>query len=415
MRFNLLNFDRIIDRDSVITVSDMVIKEKVNKADTTVLAPGGIFCEKIFGKSMGDSVEYSCSCGTTRGKFSLGVICPEQDCGTPVIKKESIVKKKGWIDLGDYGIINPLLFKFTEKIIGPQNFKKIISSEHTLDMDGNVLLPEDDKTTKKLKDLNILNIGIRAFCENFLEIIELFVTDGNRDAYNFILANSDKYVIYSLPVISQRLRPALILGNEFKFDKINNLYIRIIACSNSLKEEYSNSSIVVDPIVSSIQNFVNQLHDKLIEAIGGKTGWMRNNLMSNRVNFSSRTVISPLPVNSALDEIHIPYLTAVELLKFHLIRLLLPLYHYSYNKALSVWKKATLQFDQEIYDLINLILMKEKGGLRMLINRNPTISFGSILNMRVGKVKSDFSDLTMSIPNNILRLIAGDYDGCWGL
>ena len=42
---------------------------------------------------------------------------------------------------------------------------------------------------------------------------------------------------------------------------------------------------------------------------------------------------------------------------------------------------------------------------------NPTISYGSMLCMKVVDVKSDFDDLTMSVPVGCLGLLAGDFDG----
>lgn len=47
----------------------------------------------------------------------------------------------------------------------------------------------------------------------------------------------------------------------------------------------------------------------------------------------------------------------------------------------------------------------------MLLNRNPTISYGSILYLRVAGVKPNITDSTMSLHNNILTCLAGDYDG----
>lgn len=38
------------------------------------------------------------------------------------------------------------------------------------------------------------------------------------------------------------------------------------------------------------------------------------------------------------------------------------------------------------------------------------ISYGSMLYLRIADVKKDYSDVTMSISNNILTPLAGDYD-----
>jgi len=42
---------------------------------------------------------------------------------------------------------------------------------------------------------------------------------------------------------------------------------------------------------------------------------------------------------------------------------------------------------------------------------NPTLNYGSIVCLKVIDIKKDYDDLTMSISNNILGMLAGDYDG----
>ena len=52
----------------------------------------------------------------------------------------------------------------------------------------------------------------------------------------------------------------------------------------------------------------------------------------------------------------------------------------------------------------------KEDDIEVLLNRNPTINIGSILCLKIIDVKHDFNDLTMSINNSILTLLAGDYD-----
>ena len=50
-------------------------------------------------------------------------------------------------------------------------------------------------------------------------------------------------------------------------------------------------------------------------------------------------------------------------------------------------------------------------GLQLVLNRNPTIELGSMLLVKITKIKEDYDDLTLNISNLILPLLAGDYDG----
>ena len=52
--------------------------------------------------------------------------------------------------------------------------------------------------------------------------------------------------------------------------------------------------------------------------------------------------------------------------------------------------------------------INEKGHIPVLINRNPTINYGSIMFMRCIGINDNY---TMSIPLQILKPLAGDFDG----
>jgi DNA-directed RNA polymerase beta' subunit len=408
MQLNFVNFEQLFDPEAVITNPEGVDKSKN-------FTPDGIYSETIFGNMYGNPIEYRCNCGETTGKFAEGTTCIEPSCKSVVTKRESVVRKQGWIDLGEYRIINPVFFSFVEKIVGKKRLKASLKFARKLDVDGNV-----QEEVEEGED-EIEGIGTHFFVEQFLDIIN-FCHEENTDSkgnnkyqahYDLIIKNIDKILISKIPVFSHRLRPAIILGDELRFDKINNLFNRLLAASNSLHNLMGTeqSEMTVCPVVDSLQSFATQIYEMSINAISGKNGWMRSNLMANRVNFSARCVITPLSVGHDLDEVHMPYAAALELLRFHIINILVKMQKKSYHEALEMWHMASLAFDPTIYQVMMDIIDRSKDGVNILLNRNPTISFGSILYMRLSHIKTDFSDKTMSIPNNTLKLLAGDYDG----
>jgi hypothetical protein len=165
------------------------------------------------------------------------------------------------------------------------------------------------------------------------------------------------------------------------------------------------------PLLAEIQYNMNQIYEKIISSLKGKTGFFRGTLLGNRINFSVRTIISPLPNGKGyqINDVLYPYVAAVEVFKFEIINILSK--KYSYLEAYRIWKIASSRFSKEVYNILNELVTKTKGGLSILINRNPTIDLGSMLNCRIKKVKEDYYDMTMNVSNNILGLIAGDYDG----
>lgn len=73
------------------------------------------------------------------------------------------------------------------------------------------------------------------------------------------------------------------------------------------------------------------------------------------------------------------------------------------------WKRATVIFDERIYNVMQYIV--EKKEPRVMINRNPTLNYYSMLLMKVAAVKRDYTDYTMSIPEPILPGLNADFDG----
>lgn len=65
-------------------------------------------------------------------------------------------------------------------------------------------------------------------------------------------------------------------------------------------------------------------------------------------------------------------------------------------------------YDEYIYSIMCDIV---NDGVMIILNRNPTITYGSILMMKVRKVKQDPNDLSLSIPSAILPGLNADFDG----
>ena len=94
--------------------------------------------------------------------------------------------------------------------------------------------------------------------------------------------------------------------------------------------------------------------------LNGKTGAIRLRLLGNRVNFSARNVINPAPCGK-INEVHYPYLSAIELFKYEIINVLAKKYK-SYKEAIKKWNEATFSFSQEVYSVMEELREKNKDG-----------------------------------------------------
>ena len=94
--------------------------------------------------------------------------------------------------------------------------------------------------------------------------------------------------------------------------------------------------------------------------------------LGGRYAFSSRSVIRQDPYLKA-DEIKLPFQGLLELYQQVIINILVKTQNISYSTAYKRWYKAQVKgFDQTIYDILDG-LIKDSGGLAILINRNPEI------------------------------------------
>ena len=150
--------------------------------------------------------------------------------------------------------------------------------------------------------------------------------------------------------------------------------------------------------------------DSIIELIKNKRGTIRKIILAGRVNFSARNVIVPNP-DLKTNEVILNYVTFVELYKIPLINLISLSEGISYVEAQRYVDQAQLSYDDKLYGYINELLSKTKGGVRVMINRNPSISVHSIAIVRVKAVTNDPHDYTMQLSNNILSGMGADFDG----
>lgn len=409
MRAKIISLKKVFNPNNLI-YSYEGLSSKDNSFDRQ-----GIYSEEIFGRMYGES-EFSCVCGETRGAPHEGLIC--DNCGNPVKSLPANMSTLGWIPV-NANFINPTLMPMLQKYIGKPKLKRYLEPNYQVDIDGHVI----DNTALYAEDTkeifpDLVGKGITVFLNNLDRVLSTLRTlkkGEDESVYLFLEKHRDEIITSNVPIFSSRLRPAIMVAGNLIFDKVNTLFTQIAKCASVMRSFPPVPEGTVDPskekLIYKIQMLNQQVYDHVIGTISGKTGYIRNSLLGNRLNFSSRCVVIPLPPKTEMDEVHLPYLCALELLKLHIIRYLVKAFRLSYDEANMKWNRATTVFDRQIYRVINNIISDMPYGMRILINRNPTINIGSILSVRVTHIKNDIEDTTMSISNNILTSLGADYDG----
>ncbi len=399
---NVVISSEIYSRRNELVMEDGVLKEAKSFDDK------GLFSKRIFGNLNSDE-EFSCECGKFTGKLYEGLSCDK--CNAEVKMIQANIDKIGWIDLNGNYVIKYISYSLLEKVVGRENLKHIVHLPNKITMQGDIDTKEIEEIQKTSPEHKYWHIGLRRFREIYTEVLDYYhKLHGKKESkiHDFL---EDVYDVFTdkIPVISIVLRPAMRTADGLKLDELNNVYINILKNVEMLNDTVNLTDIIKDITVELVQAEYFQLSTKIMDNIKSKGGLIRNQIMGTRVNFSARNIISPAKAGYKIDEIVLPYLTFLYLYKLELVNIISRVKNVNLSEAESIWHRSTLKIDTEVYKIMKKMIVDEEIGI--LLNRNPTISYGSILYLKIAGIKDDYEDMTMSIHNGILSLLAGDYDG----
>lgn len=158
------------------------------------------------------------------------------------------------------------------------------------------------------------------------------------------------------------------------------------------------SPIEVPLYLYQAQQRANKLWALNFSLIDGKHGWTRANVLGGQFNYSGRNVIV-LDPTLKIDEVDISYKSFIVEFSGLILKEIIKDTGWTITRAHN-FLKSKFKFDKYIYKLMKRILKKRE--VKIIINRNPTITFGSILLMKIRRIKPDSDDVTLAIPSSIL-------------
>ena len=345
---------------------------------------------------------YRCECGAFKGKMFDGEICPI--CGKPVKYEDVNIEFTGWIALGDNFIINLFYYKKLSSCMKKGMLEAMINDKYIVDVDGQRKRYFDPEEQAALGGFG--GIGLVEFKENFDEIIE-YVKTKKKSAINELdRIKSEKSAVFTshIPIYSTLLRPQSTTTDTYYYNTIDRNINPLFSLSDKLK---NSEDIDRAYILHSIQGRVNDIWDENFDALNGKEGWIRGQILGGALNYTSRNVIIPNPTLRD-SEVDLSYNTFLEMFKFKIIEWLMKLDDIPLAKAYERYRNA-YKFDPKIYQVMCFIVNKEHP--KIIINRNPTLNYYSMLLMDIRSIKSDVSDFTLSVPLSVLPGLNADFDG----
>lgn len=346
---------------------------------------------------------YRCDCGEFKSRLFEGEECPI--CHTKVRYKSSNINVTGWISIGLEKVINPYYYALLQKVIGKKPFDEIINAKNKVTTDG-------QRSSISSNDVDIVPaspysfIGIEKFFENYEEIINYFKSKKKNYAHAFDNLIKEKRQVFTshFPIYSTMLRPQSSTSDTFYFSSIDKNINTLYSLSTQLKK---CEEIEKEGILGKIQIRLNKMWASNLDMINGKEGWIRDQLLGGSINYSSRNVIIPDP-SLHDNEVDISYNTFLELYKYKIIRYIMELDNTTLSRAYNEWKNAA-KFNEKVYKIMMHLVEKEQP--RLLINRNPTLNYYSMLLMKPRIIKPTDNDYTLSVPLSILPGLNADFDG----
>jgi DNA-directed RNA polymerase subunit beta' len=419
-------YDSKFDKLTIKIASDDVIRNEWSRGEikkpetinyrTFKPEKGGLFCEKIFGPQR----DWECACGKYKKIKHKGIVCDR--CGVEVTISKVRRERMAHIELA-VPVVHIWFFKSMPSRIGnilgmtsadlerviyyeeyvvidpgrtPMEKKRLLtdveyreaqekwgSDAFVAKMGGEAirqLLETEDLSALvvELKDKlrKTKSMQARMKLAKRLKIVEGFASSPNRP---------DWMVMSCVPVIPPDLRPLVPLdGGRFATSDLNDLYRRVINRNNRLKAilKLKTPEVIIRNEKRMLQESVDALYDNgrhghpvmgagnrplkaLSEALKGKQGRFRQNLLGKRVDYSGRSVIIVGP-ELRFNQCGLPKQMALELFEPFIVKRLKDLgYVYTIRSA----KKMIQKQAPEVWDVLEEIIK----GHPVLLNRAPTL------------------------------------------
>ena len=425
----LFNEDRFISADSVNALSiGIASPEEIRKwscgevllSDTISYrtqkpVPDGLFCQKIFGPIK----DYECACGKHKVKREAGKIC--SSCGVIVGPSSLRRERMGHIELaapcahiwfahGAASFISRLLDMKQKDLELVLNYTAyiVIDAGDTEMFKGQILSEEEfgnmfdkyDMSFKAEKGAGAIKTLLAELDLDQLakDLANKYTTTKSKSVRAKIITrlslvnnlrkskNKPEWVIMDvIPVMPPDLRPmAQLDGGLYASSDINELYRKVINCNNRLRKMIENNApeIILDNEKRMLQQAVDCLFDNakvqgykatsgkrelksISEALGGKNGRFRQNLLGKRVDYSGRSVICVEP-KLKIWQCGLPKPLALELFNPFVCKRLTDLYP---NVTARAARRMVERQDMKVWGALEDVM----EGHPVFLNRAPTL------------------------------------------
>lgn len=364
MNINILNVDEFC-KDLRCVKNPKIFSIK-NKFSTD-----GLFSQQIFGPV----TSYTCGCNLPQRLNKYTNIEKCQICDVEFVSNTERSNRFAKIEL-PFEIINPfLLLVLTE---GRYNLKKVLNDilsyncKYLINKKNIKFIKYIDKIDKNeydTEEFELIDVGIHGA----LKIIDYVINDNDVSLKNLFVKQHLEYIkIKNIIVSPPEFRPVLSNSKSFFKDDLNEIYTLIISKIKKIESipyKINTNNKIYHSSFSFIQKKAIELADHIIDVTGKKDGFIRNNILGKRVDFSGRAVITPEP-SLKINECSIPYIMLLEIYKVQITSYLIQIGKYKrHNLALNYIEDCLKRKSEELFDVVNEFVKDKYCEL----NRQPSL------------------------------------------
>lgn len=143
--------------------------------------------------------------------------------------------------------------------------------------------------------------------------------------------------------------------------------LQFIKTVNEPKLTYNKKSNCMARTISDLTTIYNYYYK---EYLSSKLGIFRKHLYGCRAHWTARAVICSISGPHEHDEMHLPWCIGVTLFRAHIINLLAKRYGYSYKEINHKLQRAVSNYDKEIDECLETLLVESNGKIPVLLQRN---------------------------------------------
>ena len=358
----------------------------------------------------------SCECGQIRGEMRRGIICP--NCGTECCSHfVDKLEQKAWINIPtEMGpVLHPIWYWMLEQLTrrGAGRTTGIPLIEILLKPDSafrgkkrQVIVPPDFEPF--ILD-NGRARGFKAFAENVDYYMDVLLNKYPRTAKKPIANGIRKlYELYKdcmfttkLPILHNSLNPVTDNGATLKYideSSANILEAVMDLSSEERKIKSGNRRRCTDGALFNIYSKILDYYGGIITDMGKKPGDIRKHAGGSRVNFGFRTVVHPHSEVMDTDEVVLPWGIMVNCFKPVILNFLMNKFNYTCNQALLAHRRALVTYDPIVDQCLQMYIDgTPKKKVPILLGRNPTLNYGSIILLYVKRYNKIPADETIGI------------------